>query len=139
MEKKKQIRKTYYADAIILRGRGYVFVERLLEPKGLALVGGRRKRGESAVECIIREVLGETGAEASVHSVLGIFNDPNRDSRGPSSTTVFVCSAYGILRGEEGKTRIVELTTEDAWARKDEFVSDHYEIFSFFLQSRRIS
>ena len=91
----------YCAAAIIVRGRGYVFIERLSEPKGLVLVGGKRKQRESAQECIVREVLKETGTEASVHSMLGTFNEPNRDPRGPSSTTVFVCSAYGILCGKE--------------------------------------
>lgn len=130
---KKRARKLYCADAIIIRGRGYVFIERLTEPKGIALVGGKRKKGEKALDCIKREGLEETGTEFQVHRELGRWNEPNRDPRWPSSTTVFIVSAYGKLRGEEGKTRILELTEEEARARKDDFVFDHFQILEFFL------
>ena len=131
--KKKRARRLYCADAIILRGRGYVFIERLTDPTGIALVGGKRKGKETPLACIKREGLEETGAELSVHRELGTWSGPHRDPRGPSSTTVFVASALGKLRGEKGKTRILELTEEEARVRRDEFVFDHFEIFEYFL------
>ncbi|TSC61247.1 MAG: hypothetical protein G01um101448_347 [Parcubacteria group bacterium Gr01-1014_48] len=130
---KKRVRKKYCANAIIIRGRGYLFIEYLIEPRGIALVGGKRKKGESPLDCIKREGWQETGTEFSVHRVLGIFDEPGLGSRDNCSSTVFVVSAFGKLREEEGKTRIFPLTEKEAQERKNEFVFGHYQIFEYFL------
>ena len=135
--RKKGKKKTpieYCADAIAIRGGDYVFIERLTEPKGLALIGGRLAKGEDVKQCIIREVREEIGCEFTVHRMLGFFDAPGRDPRGPKVTTVFVGSALGRFRNEEGKTKVIVLSAEKAKQRKNEFVFDHYEIFDYFLR-----
>ena len=131
--KKRRSRKIDCAYAIIVRGAGYVFIERLTEPRGIALVGGQRQNGEFPFDCIVREGETGTGTAFSVHRALGIFNDGGGDLQDSSLMIVFVVSALGVLRGEPGKTRILELTPKEIHERKEEFVSNHFKIVDYFL------
>ena len=127
------------ADAIALYNGKLVLVERLKNPKGLALPGGHKETGESLEQCIVREMPEETGLEFEIDYQLHTYSDPARDPRGEKESTVFVGEAYGEIRNEEGKTRVVLIDPKDIDQYKDKFAFDHYKIlkdwqskYSFF-------
>ena len=119
---------TACADAIALYKGKLVLVERLKKPKGLALPGGHKERGESLEGCIVREFFEETGLALDITYQLHTYSDPKRDPRGEKIATVFYGEAHGRLRNEPGKTRVVLMNLKDIDANKDRFVFDHYQI-----------
>ena len=142
----------YCADAVALYCGKLVLVERLKFPTGYALPGGRRdplslalvesaypSRGmiermceeselETPEECAIREFFEETGLTVIVKGILGVYDAPNRDPRGPKTSTVIYGIASGTVKDEPGKTKAFLMDPLDIEANKDMFVFDHYKI-----------
>ncbi len=90
---------TLTVDAIIPYKGKLVLIKRMNEPfKGFyALPGGIVEYGESCEEAVIREAEEETGLKCEIHSLVGVYSDPNRDPRGH-----FVSVCYVLLpRGGE--------------------------------------
>ncbi|MCX7989268.1 MAG: NUDIX hydrolase [Aquificaceae bacterium] len=75
--------------------RGIVLIERLYPPYGLALPGGFVEVGERVEEAVLREVREETGLEARIRKLLGVYSEPGRDPRFHVASVVFVCDAEG--------------------------------------------
>ncbi len=63
-----------------------MLIKRLNEPfKGhYALPGGIVEYGERVEDAVLREVEEETGLKGEIHSLVGVYSDPNRDPRGIS-------------------------------------------------------
>jgi len=88
-------------DAIILNRGRVVLIKRKNPPfKGMwALPGGFVDYGESTEDAIIREVREETGLDADIDSLLGVYSEPGRDPRGHTVSVAYICSASGTPKG----------------------------------------
>jgi 8-oxo-dGTP diphosphatase len=114
---------------------GYVLIERLTAPRGLALPGGKIEDGEDPTSAIVREFREETGLTLSSLSVAGIYEGHARDPRfAYSRSTVFRGRAHGVIQNESGKT-IVRIVPCDKIRRipKEQFAFDHAMILADLL------
>jgi 8-oxo-dGTP diphosphatase len=76
-------------------GRPIVLIERKHEPLGWALPGGFVDVGESVEAAAVREAAEETNLRVTLHALLGVYSEPNRDPRGHTVSVVYVASAAG--------------------------------------------
>ncbi|MFH1638350.1 MAG: NUDIX hydrolase [Candidatus Woesearchaeota archaeon] len=118
----------YCADIIALYGSKLVMIERLSFPTGYALPGGRMEKGESVEDCAKREFKEETGLELKIEGILGKYDAPNRDPRGPKISTAVYGSAEGEMKDEPGKTRVFLMGIDEVDGNSEKFAFDHYQI-----------
>ncbi|MDY6776509.1 MAG: NUDIX hydrolase [Candidatus Nanohaloarchaea archaeon] len=85
------------ADIIIEESGEVVLIKRGAEPfRGTwSLPGGHVEEGEQVEEAAVREAREETGLEVEVEHVLGIYDEPGRDPRGPVISVAYVCRPVG--------------------------------------------
>jgi len=86
------------ADAVILDpALGVVLIRRGHPPFAgtWALPGGFVEIGESCAAACQREAHEETGLDVDVVALIGVYSDPNRDPRGHTCSTVFLCKVSG--------------------------------------------
>lgn len=114
------------------RFKGIVLVERRYEPLGYALPGGFVEVGETVEKAVLREVKEETGLDAQIVKLLGVYSEPNRDPRFHVVSVVFVLDASGELRGGDDAKRTVVFPIEDL--PFDKIVFDHAKILKDFLR-----
>jgi len=131
----------YCADVIALFNNKLVLVNRLSYPKGYALPGGGRDvldsdELESVEACAIREFNEETGLKLKIEGVLGVYDSPNRDPRGPKISTTVYGKAEGVMRDEPGKTRVFLMDLKEVDLNKDKFCFDHYRMIKDWLKKR---
>jgi len=83
---------TLTVDAIIPYRGKIVLVKRLNDPyKGFyALPGGIVEYGERVEDAVLREVEEETGLRGEIHSLVGVYSDPERDPRGHFVSVCFI-------------------------------------------------
>jgi ADP-ribose pyrophosphatase YjhB (NUDIX family) len=88
-------------DAVVVRQGRVLLVRRGRPPfeGSWALPGGFVEPGESVEQAVVREVREETGLEARVERMVGLFSRPGRDPRGPTVSVAFRVSAVGQPRG----------------------------------------
>jgi 8-oxo-dGTP diphosphatase len=110
-----------------------VLVERLKDPKGLALPGGHKEAGEGLEGCIDREFPEETGLSWVRKHQFHTYSAPGRDPRGEKESTVFIGEAYGTPCDEPAKTRVVFIDLEDVDRFKEHFAFDHYQIIKDWM------
>ncbi len=72
-----------------------VLIHRRNPPHGLALPGGFVDRGERVEHAALREANEETGLQATLVCLLGVYSDPARDPRGHTVSCVYVADAGG--------------------------------------------
>ena len=84
-------------DAILFHGDKLVLVRRRNEPfRGMhALPGGFVEFGESLEDAVRREVREETGLEARVDLLVGVYGDPGRDPRGHTISVAYALRSVG--------------------------------------------
>jgi 8-oxo-dGTP diphosphatase len=84
-------------DAIIIYRNKLVFIKRVHEPykDKLALPGGFVKDDETVEEAVIREAKEETGLDAGIIKLTGVYSEPHRDPRGPVVSICFILKATG--------------------------------------------
>ncbi|AHE96150.1 DNA mismatch repair protein MutT [Thermocrinis ruber] len=114
------------------RFKGIVLVERRYEPLGYALPGGFVEVGETVEKAVLREVKEETGLDAQIVKLLGVYSEPNRDPRFHVVSVVFVLDAYGEPRGGDDAKKAVVFPIEDL--PFDKIVFDHTKILKDFLR-----
>jgi len=90
-------------DAIIQHtDGGIVLVKRGHEPfKDMwALPGGFVEVGETVENACLREVKEETGLDAKIVCLMGVYSDPKRDPRGHTVSIIYICeTTSGELKG----------------------------------------
>ena len=94
------------ADGILVSTGKLLLVKRKNDPfKGrYALPGGFVEYGETVEECVVREVVEETGLKTKVESLLGVYSSPDRDPRGHTVSSVFILSAAGGSLSDSDET-----------------------------------
>jgi ADP-ribose pyrophosphatase len=114
------------------RFKGIVLVERRYEPLGYALPGGFVEVGETVEKAVLREVKEETGLDAQIVKLLGVYSEPNRDPRFHVVSVVFVLDAYGEPKGGDDAKKAVVFPLEDL--PFDKIVFDHAKILKDYLR-----
>ena len=69
---------------------GIILIQRGVEPKGLAAVGGFVEVGEQIEDAAKREFKEETGLDIIDLHQVRTFSEPHNDPRRPSMSTVFI-------------------------------------------------
>jgi ADP-ribose pyrophosphatase YjhB (NUDIX family) len=124
----------FCADAIAFDKEGnLVLIERLTEPLGYALPGGRLEPGEVPEQTAVREFEEETGMEFLPVTIVGTYGQPGRDPRGHYVTTVIAGRAEGVPKPEAGKTRVVLVQPSEVGSYLPRMVNDHGRILQEFL------
>lgn len=114
------------------RFKGIVLIERRYEPLGYALPGGFVEVGETVEEAVLREVKEETGLDAQIVKLLGVYSEPNRDPRFHVVSVVFVLDAYGEPKCGDDAKKAVVFPIEDL--PFDKIVFDHAKILKDYLR-----
>ncbi|MCD6512165.1 MAG: NUDIX hydrolase [Thermoplasmata archaeon] len=84
-------------DGVIFRNGKILLIKRKNEPfKGKwALPGGFVEYGERCEDAAIREVREETGLNARIKKLVGVYSDPERDPRGHTISVVYIMEGEG--------------------------------------------
>lgn len=92
-----RMRHALTADAALFERGRVLLVERGHDPFAgrLALPGGFVEGNESAEQGVLRELREETGLEARVVALVGLYSAPGRDPRGPTATAVYLVERTG--------------------------------------------
>ena len=121
-------------DAVILDEGTIVLVKRANPPfKGMwALPGGFVECGETVEEAVVREANEETGLSVEIVRLLGVYSDPERDPRGPTVGTVFICRRIGgVLKADTDAKEVKEFSLKDL----PPLAFDHERIVSDAIKS----
>jgi 8-oxo-dGTP diphosphatase len=121
-------------DACALFGDALVCIERLTDPCGIALPGGKIEPGETADEALVREVREETGLTFSILGIVGYYDAHGRDRRGRFASVAKYGRATGTPKGETSKTRVLLLPRKTLMVHGPRFVFDHARIAQDFLK-----
>lgn len=84
-------------DGLVLRKGKVLLVKRGREPfRGChALPGGFVEYGESAEDCVVREIREETGLDTEVLQLVGVYSEMGRDPRGHFVTLLYLLREKG--------------------------------------------
>lgn len=123
-------------DGIVSKDGRIVLIKRRNDPfKGsYALPGGFVEHGEALEDCVVREVLEETGLRTQVVGLLGVYSAPGRDPRGHFVTAVYE------LRPTGGSLRAGDDAGSAEWVPLDrvpDMAFDHADIIADFRSRRK--
>ncbi|WP_333784486.1 NUDIX hydrolase [Thermocrinis sp.] len=114
------------------RFKGIVLIERHYEPYGFALPGGFVEVGERVEDAVLREVKEETGLDAKIVKLLGVYSEPDRDPRFHVVSVVFVLDAEGTPKaGDDAKSVFISSLEQIPF---DKMVFDHAKILGDYLR-----
>jgi ADP-ribose pyrophosphatase YjhB (NUDIX family) len=136
MAQMKKQRNPYLATDIIINfNGGIVLIERLNDPKGIAIPGGFHEWGLSAEANAEKEALEETNLRLVRPTIFDVVSDPARDPRGHIVSIVFEAIGVGQLKaGDDAKAARVYTYDEirELIARK-QLMFDHATILTKYL------
>ena len=124
-----------YNDVIAMYNGKLVLVNRLTEPKGLALPGGKLRLGDRYNFNAAKEFKEETGLDLNI---FGLVERYDRAKWSPSEYIwlkfwVHFGEASGTPKDEPGKTLVTLIDFKDIEAHKSEFAfEDHYLVLKLF-------
>ncbi len=120
-------------DAIIEKDDEIVLIQRDREPfKGQwALPGGHVEDGEQVRDTVRREAREETGLDVKADGILGVYDAPGRDPRGPVISIVYTCSTGG--EALEAATDAADAQWFPVDELPEELAFDHREILDDYL------
>jgi 8-oxo-dGTP diphosphatase len=125
-------------DGIVIIDGKILLVKRGRDPfKGkYALPGGIVEYGETVERCVVREIKEETGIDARILQLIGVYSDPERDPRGHFISVVFHLLRVGgeLKAGDDASA--VKLFPID---RLPELAFDHRKIVDDFLTMKGVS
>jgi ADP-ribose pyrophosphatase YjhB (NUDIX family) len=111
------------ASAIVVDDAGRILLHKRTDNEYWSIPGGAMKPGESIAETVVREVQEETGIEAEVQKILGVYSNPRHVSVYDDGevrqqfSICFLCRAVGgrlQTSNESSEVRFVELTETEA-------------------------
>jgi ADP-ribose pyrophosphatase YjhB (NUDIX family) len=110
--------------AVIFDPQGRILLQRRSDNGNWALPGGTMETGETADECVVREVQEETGYEVKVLRVIGVYSDPKHTTiTYPDGNTVayvsilFECVVTGGAPALSDESTAVDWFSPDALPR----------------------
>ncbi|MDO6828868.1 NUDIX hydrolase [Poseidonibacter sp. 1_MG-2023] len=112
--------------------QGIVLIQRLNEPKGIAIPGGFVDIGESVEDAVIREMKEEVTLDVTIEKLLGVYSNPLRDKRFHCVSCVFICKANGIPKAADDAKDVYIYKLEDIPFEK--LVFDHSLILRDFIK-----
>ena len=125
--------RPFACDMVLVENGKILLVKRGREPfKGeWAIPGGRIDEGETAEDCVRREMKEETGLDVKPIKLVGIYSDPKRDPRG------IIAAAY-LVRRIEGELKAGDDAEEVRWFEIDTLpplCTDHPKIVKDALKA----
>lgn len=111
-----------------------VFVERR-DGRGLAMVGGFVKVGESADVAVAREALEETGLTLRSWRQWCMFSKPDRDPRRHTAANVYIGRARGTPHAADDAKGIRVVPLDELRSSPPKFAFDHGSIIDAYLAS----
>ena len=109
-----------------------VFIERG-DGRGLAMVGGFVKVGESAEAAAAREALEETGLSVTSLRQWCLFSKPKRDPRRHTAALVFAARARGTPRAADDAKGIRTVAIKELQTAMPKFAFDHGDIVGAYV------
>jgi 8-oxo-dGTP diphosphatase len=102
--------RSFACDSILIENGKLLLIKRAYDPFAgqWALPGGRIDDGESAEDCLVREMKEETNLEVEPVRFTGLYSDPNRDPRG------VIAAAY-LVKRISGDPKAGDDAAEVAW------------------------
>lgn len=112
--------------------------EDMLEGGKWGLPGGFFERDETLEQCVLREVLEETGWKAKVISLFRVNSNPNRPKEDRQNVAIdFIVSVTEkISDGDSESTKVEWIPMEKLWDL-DLFAFDHGESIKLYLEYRK--
>jgi 8-oxo-dGTP diphosphatase len=124
------------ADGIVFKDGRIVLIRRRNDPfKGShALPGGFVNYGERLEDCVVREVLEETGLRTQIVRLIGLYSAPGRDPRGHFVTAVYELRPIGgALKAGDDAISAKWVPVEDI----PQMAFDHGDIIAAFLAKKK--
>ncbi len=102
-------------DGIVVYGDRLVFIRRRNEPykNMLALPGGFVEEDETAEEAVLREIREETGLNAEILKLVGVYSNLHRDPRGPVVSICYLLKAGGAYKASTDASEVILLRLND--------------------------
>jgi 8-oxo-dGTP diphosphatase len=120
-------------DGIVYYRNGILIIERKHPPLGLALIGGFVDVGETCEQAVVREVKEETGVDAYVRELVGVYSEPDRDERGHLVTVAYLLEADNTneIVPQDSEVKNVSVFTEGEILGElgYKLICDHRRIF----------
>ena len=121
-------------DVIIEVDGGIVLIRRRHPPEGWAIPGGFIDTGERAEEAARREMREETSLDVELIELLGVYSDPQRDTRGHTISSVYVGRARGKPRAADDAADAGVFTESNL---PQPLAFDHAAILTDYFRFRR--
>ncbi|MEA1920836.1 MAG: NUDIX hydrolase [Campylobacterota bacterium] len=116
---------------------GVVLIDRLNPPHGTALPGGFVDIGERVEEALKREMLEEIGVDVTISHLLGIYSDPERDSRFHTVSAVYIAQASSLPTAGDDASNARIIAIEELASLQYAF--DHGKIIEDYLNYRDLA
>ncbi len=126
------------ADLLVYREREVLLIERKNEPYGYAIPGGFVDLYESVEEAAVRELREETGIDVQKEdiSLIGVYSDPNRDSRGHTVSVIYSCEIIDRDVKAEGRDDALSARFFDIDKLPEKLAFDHREVLEDFRKQK---
>ncbi|MGI4864417.1 MAG: NUDIX domain-containing protein [Janthinobacterium lividum] len=80
--------------AIIFNAQGQVLLQKRRDVQQWGLLGGHVEFGESVEQAICREILEETGSQARITRLIGVYSEPKSQTYAYATRTVHYVTTY---------------------------------------------
>lgn len=114
-------------------GRPILLIERRNPPHGWAIPGGFMEIGERLEWTAVREAAEETSLSVTLKGLLGLYSEPDRDSRFHTVTAVFVAEASGTPKAADDAKNLRIVAIDDL---PTPLAFDHAQVLADYREFR---